>query len=235
MKPTIIEHPFHDIRLTYMSEAPLSTLEQEGIEKYVELHNKSQEYKQIIERLLNYYTLAGKTLLKCQAIFDNLQNEYILLTPMLHYLEEGGPLSENEIDSIDESERVCYDTQPLLTQLHTFNHTFDAYADGLMAAEKEYAATEKQQEKLELLFDDFNDNYFNPIIRDWKFMEIDICSLDENFDDFRGAFGDMTDMVDQLCDIRNAFLDSHIKLQNRIVELDKDIVALFAAINGDSN
>lgn len=235
MKPTIIEHPFHDIRLTYMSEAPLSTLEQEGIEKYVELHNQSQEYKQVIERLLNYYTSAGKTLQKCQAIFDNLQNEYILLTPMLHYLEEGGPLSENEIESIDESERVCYDTQPLLTQLHAFNHTFDAYADGLMAAEKEYSGTEQQQEKLELLFDDFNDNYFNPIIKDWKIMEIDICSLDENFDDFRGAFGDMTDMVDKLCEIRNAFLDSHIKLQKRIVALDKDIVALFAALNGDSN
>ncbi|OQP65591.1 hypothetical protein [Niastella populi] len=235
MKPTIIEHPFHDIRLTYMSEAPLSTLEQEGIEKYVELHNQSQEYKQVIERLLTYYTSAGKTLQKCKAIFDNLQNEYILLTPMLHYLEEGGPLSENEIESIDESERVCYDTQPLLTQLHTFNHTFDAYADGLMAAEKEYSGTEQQQEKLELLFDDFNDNYFNPIIKDWKTMEIDICSLDENFDDFRGAFCDMTDMVDKLCEIRNAFLDAHIKLQNRIVELDKDIVALFAAINGESN
>jgi hypothetical protein len=154
---------------------------------------------------------------------------------MLHYLEEGGPLSDTEIESIDESERVCYDTQPLLTQLHNFNHTFDAYADGLMAAEKEYAGTEQQQEKLELQFDDFNDNYFNPIIKDWKIMEIDICSLDENFDDFRGAFCDMTALADKLCDIRNAFLDGHIKLQNRIIELDKDIVALFAAINSKSN
>lgn len=235
MKPTEINHPFHVIKLTYMSEAPLSTIEQDGIEKYVELHNKSQEYKQVLERLQNYYTSAVKTLQKCQSIFDNLQNEYILLTPMLHYLQEGGPLTENEIDSIDENERVCYDTQPLLTQLHIFNHTFDAYADGLLAAEKEYAATEQQQEKLELQFDDFNDNYFNPIIKDWKIMEIDICSLDENFDDFRGAFCDMTDMANNLIDIRNDFLDSHIKLQNRIVELDKDIVALFAALNGNAN
>lgn len=235
MKPTIINHPFHVISLTYMSEAPLSALEQEGIEKYIALHDKSQEYKQVLEKLLNYYRSAGKILQKCEVIFDKLQNEYLLLTPMLHYLEEGGPLSETEIESIDESERVCYDTQPLLTQLHNFNHTFDAYADGLMAAEKEYATTEQQQEKLELQFDDFNDNYFNPIIRDWKIMEIDICSLDENFDDFRGAFCDMTDMADKLCDIRNTFLDAHIKLQNRIVELDKNIVALFAAINGESN
>ncbi len=87
MKPTIIDHPFHVIKLTYMSEAPLSTLEQEGIDKYVELHNKSQEYKQVLERLHTYYNSAGKTLQKCQAIFDNLQNEYILLTPMLHYLQ----------------------------------------------------------------------------------------------------------------------------------------------------
>jgi hypothetical protein len=235
MKPTIINHPFHVIKLEYNSEAPLSALEQEAIEKYVELHNQSQEYNQVLTRLLTYYTSATKTLQQCKVIFDNLQNEYILLTPMLHYLQEGGPLTENEIESIDESERVCYDTQPLLTQLHSFNHTFDAYADGLMAAEKEFSATEQQQEKLELQFDDFNDNYFNPIIRDYQIMEIDICSLDENFDDFRGAFSELYKQVDNLIDIRNAFLDQHIKLQNRIIELDKDIVALFAAINGDTS
>jgi chromosome segregation ATPase len=235
MKPTIINHPFHVIKLEYNSEAPLSALEQEAIEKYVELHNQSQEYNQVLTRLLTYYTSATKILQQCKVIFDNLQNEYILLTPMLHYLQEGGPLTENEIESIDESERVCYDTQPLLTQLHSFNHTFDAYADGLMAAEKEFSATEQQQEKLELQFDDFNDNYFNPIIRDYQIMEIDICSLDENFDDFRGAFSELYKQVDNLIDIRNAFLDQHIKLQNRIIELDKDIVALFAAINGDTS
>jgi hypothetical protein len=234
MKPTIINHPFHVIKLEYNSEAPLSALEQEAIEKYLELHNQSQAYNQVLTRLLTYYTSATKTLHQCQVIFDNLQNEYILLTPMLHYLQEGGPLTENEIESIDESERVCYDTQPLLTQLHTFNHTFDAYADGLMAAEKEFSATEQQQEKLEEQFDDFNDNFFNPIIRDYENMEIDICSLDENFDDFRGAFSELYKQVDSLIDIRNIFLDQHIKLQNRIIELDKDIVALFAAINGDT-
>jgi hypothetical protein len=232
MKPTIINHPFHVIKLDYMSEAPLSALEQEAIEKYVELHNKSQEYNDVLTRLLTYYTSATKTLHQCQVIFDNLQNEYLLLTPMLHYLQEGGPLTESEIESIDESERVCYDTQPLLTELHNFNHTFDAYADGLMAAEKEYATTEQQQEKLEHQFDDFNDNFFSPIIRDYAIMEIDICTLDENFDDFRGAFSDLYKLADNLCDTRNAFLDLHIKLQNRIIELDKDIVALFSAING---
>ena len=154
---------------------------------------------------------------------------------MLHYLQEGGPLTDNEIESIDESERVCYDTQPLLTQLHNFNHTYDAYYDGLRAAETEFAGTEQQQEKLELQFDDFNDNYFNPIIKDYERMEIDICSLDEDFDNFRGAFCDMTDLADKLYDTRAAFLDSHIQLHNRIVELDKDIVALFAAINGEPN
>ena len=234
MKPTIINHPFHVIKLDYVSEAPLSTLEQEAIEKYIELHNKSQEYHQVLTRLINYYA-STDLLQKCTAIFDNLQNEYLLLTPMLHYLQEGGPLTENEIESIDENERVCYDTQPLLTQLHNFNHSYDAYCDGLRTAEKEFASTEQQQEKLELQFDDFNDNYFNPIIKDYKIMEIDICTLDENFDDFRGAFCDMTDLADKLYDTRAAFLDVHIQLHNRIVELDKDIVALFDAINGESD
>lgn len=233
MKPTIIDHPFHVIKLEYNSEAPLSALEQEAIEKYVALHNQSQEYSQVLTKLLTYYTSATKTLQQCQVIFNNLQNEYLLLTPMLHYLQEGGPLTENEIESIDENERVCYDTQPLLTQLHSFNHTFDAYADGLMAAEKEYAGTEQQQEKLELQFDDFDDNYFSPIIRNYKEMEIDICSLDEDFDNFRGAFSEIYKLVDNLIDTRNIFLDQHIKLQNRIIDLDKDIVALFTAINGE--
>lgn len=235
MKPTIINHPFHVIRLEYMSEAPLSTLEQTAIEKYVELHNSAETYKQVLTRLETYYTSAVKPLQQCRVTFENLQNEYLLLTPMLHYLEEGGPLTQSEIESIDESERVCYDTQPLLTQLHNFNHTFDAYVDGLKTAEHEYAATEQQQEKLERQFDDFDENYFSPIIKDYKNMEIDICSLDENFDDFRGAFCDLTRQADKLCDTRAAFLDKHIQLHNKIVELDKDIVALFAAINGDSN
>jgi hypothetical protein len=235
MKPTIINHPFHVINLEYVSEAPLSTLEQEAIEKYVDLHNKCQEYHQVLTRLINYYTSAVHILKKCTVIFDNLQNEYLLLTPMLHYLQEGDPLTENEIQSIDENERVCYDTQPLLNQLHNFNHTYDAYYDGLRAAETEYAGTEQQQEKLELQFDDFNDNYFNPIIKDYKIMEIDICSLDENFDDFRGAFCDLTDLADKLYDTRVALLDAHVQLHNRIVELDKEIVVLFAAINGESN
>ena len=235
MKPTIINHPFRTISLEYESEAPLSTLEQEGVEKYLELHNKSQEYNQVLTRLFTYYSSAPNILNQCETIFNSLSNEYLLLTPMLHYLEEGGPLSENEIASIDENERVCYDTQPLLTQLHLFNHTFDAYADGLRAAEKEYATTEEQQEKLEQQFDDFNDNYFSPIIKDYKNMIIDICSLDEDFDNFRGAFCDMTDLADKLCATRNAFLDLHIQLQHRIVELDKDLIALFAAINGEQN
>lgn len=234
MKPTIINHPFHVIKLEYNSDAPLSALEQQALDKYVELHNKSQEYNQVLTRLLTYYTSATKTLHQCQVIFGNLQNEYILLTPMLHYLQEGGPLTDSEIESIDENERVCYDTQPLLTQLHSFNHTFDAYADGLMAAEKEFAGTEQQQEKLEQQFDDFNDNFFNPIIRNYKEMEIDICSLDEDFDDFRGAFSELYKQVDSLIDTRNVFLDQHIQLQNKIIDLDKDIVALFAAINGDT-
>jgi chromosome segregation ATPase len=235
MKPTMINHPFHVIRLDYVSEAPLSALEQTAIDKYVELHNSAEAYKQVLTRLENYYTTADKPLQQCQAIFENLQNEYLLLTPMLHYLEEGGPLSQSEIESIDESERVCYDTQPLLTQLHNFNHTFDAYVDGLKTAEQEFATTEQQQENLEQQFDDFDENYFSPIIKDYKNMEIDICTLDENFDDFRGAFCDLTDKADKLYDIRSTFLDKHIQLHNKIVELDRDIVALFAAINGESN
>ena len=235
MKPTIINHPFHVIKLDYVSEAPLSTLEQDAIEKYVELHNGSQDYKDVLTRLHTYYTTAGKTLQQCQVIFDNLQNEYLLLTPMLHYLQEGGPLSETEIESIDESERVCYDTQPLLTELHNFNHIYDGYIDGLRAAEQEFAVIEPQQEKLEQLFDVFDDNYFSPIIKDYKNMEIDICTLDENFDDFRGAFSDLIEFADKLYDARVTFLDQHIQLHNRIVQLDKDIVTLFAAINGEQN
>ncbi|OQP39924.1 hypothetical protein A4H97_17040 [Niastella yeongjuensis] len=235
MKPTIINHPFHVIKLEYCSEAPLSTLELEAIDKYVELHNGSQAYKDKLTLLHTYYSGTGTTLNQCQGIFNDLQNEYLLLTPMLHYLEEGGPLTENEIESIDESERVCYDTQPLLTQLHTFNHTYDAYIDGLRAAEQEFVTVEKQQEQLEQLFDAFNDNYFSPIIRDYNNMEIDTCSLDEDFEDFRGVFCDLIEFTDKIYEARAAFLDQHIQLHNKIAELDKDIVALFAAINGDAN
>lgn len=235
MKPTIINHPFHIIKLGYVSEAPLSTLEQEAIEKYIELHNRSQAYKEVLTRLHTHYINADKALQQCQGLFNNLQNEYLLITPVLHYLREGRPYIESEIESIDESERVCYDTQPLLTQLHNFNHTYDAYIDGLRAAEQEFATTEQQQEELKQLFDVFDDHYFSPIIRDYKNMEIDSFTLDENFDGFRGAFSELIDFVSKMCEVRANFLDQQNQLHNKILKLDKDIAALFAALNDASN
>ncbi|MBO9202640.1 MULTISPECIES: hypothetical protein [Niastella] len=235
MKPTIINHPFHVIKLNYCSEGPLSTLEQEAITKYVELHNGSQSYKELLTRLHIYYTSTDIILLHCQITFNNLQNEYLLLTPMLHYLQEGGPLTDSEIASIDESERVCYDTQPLLTQLHSFNNKYDNYIEDLRVTEQEFATVEKQKEKLDQLFDVFEERYLFPIITDYKNRAIDFCPLQENFDDFRSAFSDLTDFADSLYDARATFLDQHILLHNKIVELDKDILSLFAAINGDAN
>ena len=231
MKPTIINHPFRTISLEYERDAPLSTLEQEGTEKYIELHNRSQEYRQVLTRLLTYYASAPNILKQCENIFNNLSNEYLLLTPMLHYLQEGGPLTENEINSIDENERVCYDTQPLMIQLEIFKYSYDDYVDPLREAEKEYGELIQFQEKLEEDFDEFDDKYFGPIVKDYEQMEINIAALDEDFDNFRGAYTDVTKLGDSLDEARTTFIDLHIPLYDKIMELNKNLNDFFTVLN----
>src|SRR5687767_6962187 len=114
MKPTIINHPFRTILLQYNSDAPLSSFEQEAIEKYTSLHNESHGQKQLIIRLLDYYTSAKTLQQQCRTDFNNLQSEYMLVSPMLKYFEQGQNLSEIEIETVPEEHRVGYDTQSLL-------------------------------------------------------------------------------------------------------------------------
>lgn len=231
MKPTIINHPFRTITLGYVSEAPLSKLEEEAIEKYTRLHTESHQLQQLITHLLKYYTTAVNTQQQCRNDFNTLSSEYLLVSPMLHYFEEGSHLQDNEVDMVDEDERVCYDMQPLFTQLDVFQNSYEIYAEGLKAAENEHINMVQQQEELEKHFDDFDDNYFSPIIKNYESMEIDIVYLDEDFDNFRGAFTDLTKLSDTLCDTRNAFVEQHLQLYNEIVSLNKDLTNLFTALN----
>ena len=66
MKPTIINHPFRNILLDYISDAELSELEQTAIEKYIALHDKSQQLKETTLRLHNYYTSALEVQQQCR-------------------------------------------------------------------------------------------------------------------------------------------------------------------------
>src|SRR5215467_13583719 len=98
MKPTTIDHPFRTILLDYMSDATLSELEQTAIEKYIALHDESQQLKETILRLHDYYTSALEVQQQCRTDFDKLQNEYVLVSPMLHYFEEGSYLPPAEVE-----------------------------------------------------------------------------------------------------------------------------------------
>ena len=231
MKPTIINHPFRTISLDYVSDAPLSELEQKAIEKYTALHDKSQQLKEIITRLHNYYTSALEVQQQCRTDFDKLQNEYVLVAPMLHYFEEGSYLPPAEIEEVDETERVCYDTQPLMVQLEVFKYSYHDYVEPLKIAEKEHTDMIQFQEKVEEDFDEFDEKYFSPIVKNYTEMEIDIAAFDEDFDNFRGAYGDLMKLNDDLCDARNAFIEIHVPLHDQILELDKNLTNLFTVLN----
>ena len=231
MKPTTINHPFRTITLDYMSDAALSELEQKAIEKYTALHDKAQQLKEIILRLHNYYTSALEVQQQCRTDFDKLQNEYVLVAPMLHYFEEGSYLPPAEIEEVDENERVCYDTQPLMVQLEVFKYSYHDYVEPLKIAEKEHTDMIQFQEKVEEDFDEFDEKYFSPIVKNYTEMEIDIAAFDEDFDNFRGAYGDLMKLNDDLCDARNAFIEIHVPLHDQILELDKNLTNLFTVLN----
>jgi len=231
MKPTTIDHPFRTISLDYISDASLSELEQTAIEKYIALHDKSQQLKETILRLHNYYTSALEVQQQCRIDLDNLQNEYVLVSPMLHYFEEGSYLPPTQVEEVDENERVCYDTQPLMVQLEIFKYSYHDYIEPLKVAEKEHTDMVQLQEKVEEDFDEFDKKYFSPIMKNYQQMEINIAALDEDFDNFRGGYGDIMKLNDDLTDARNAFIERHIPLHDQILELDKNLTNLFTVLN----
>jgi len=231
MKPTTINNPFRTISLEYMGDAALSELEQTAIEKYVALHDKAQQLKETTLRLHNYYTSALEVQQQCRTDYEKLQNEYLLVSPMLHYFEEGSYLPPAEVEEVDENERVCYDTQPLMIQLEIFKYSYDDYVDPLREAEKEYGELIQFQEKLEEDFDEFDDKYFGPIVKDYEQMEINIAALDEDFDNFRGAYTDVTKLGDSLDEARTTFIDLHIPLYDKIMELNKNLNDFFTVLN----
>jgi hypothetical protein len=227
MKPITINLPFRTISLSYNSDAPLSAFEQTAIEKYTALHNETYELKELITRLINYYTEAAETQEQCLSDLNNLQNEYLLISPMIHYYEEGTFIKESEINKVPEEERVGYDTQSLFTLLEIFKYSYHDYIEPLKMAEKDHEAMIQMQEKVEKDFDEFDENYFSPIIHDYNNMEIDTVSFDEDFDNFRGSFSEIYKLGDQLCDARNAFVAKHTPINDRVAALDKDLTVFF--------
>lgn len=226
MKPVIIEHPLRTISLECGDE-PLSALEQQAIEKYTTLHNDTYALKQLLGKLIHDYTEAVTTRQQCQQSFTDLQNEYVLLAPMLHYYKEGGLLSEDEAEEVHDDEKVCYDPAPLFNQLNEFRKVYHHYAGSIQALEKEHAGMLQLQEKLEADFDVFDEQYFQPIIHNYAQMQIDTVTLDSDFDDYRGSWSSITRLSDNLCDTRNAFIELHNQLYNQMQSLDKDLTVLF--------
>src|SRR5688500_1805327 len=115
----------------------------------------------------------------CQQAFNNLQNEYVLLAHMLHYYDEGKSLPKEEAEVEKEEESVSYDVTYLLSQLDEFKIRYYQYAGKVMAIEKEHNNLQLMQDKLDATFDDFDDSYFSPIVRDYKNAQIDIVALDK--------------------------------------------------------
>lgn len=238
MKPVTIEHPFRTMSLGTVDDTPLRPLELEAIEKYTALHNVSYELKQLLNRLITEYTEVMESRQQCQQAFNNLQNEYVLLAPMLHYFEEGHYLPEEEVEEVNEDERVCYDTTALLIQLDEFKIQYYQYAEKVMAIEKEHNNLQQVQEQLDTTIEDFDDNYFSPIVRDYKIAIIDIVALDKDFDDYKGDLAQVSQLSDRMYDTREAFIELHNQLYKSMQELDKDLAKLFSLLkklNGEDN
>lgn len=229
MKPVIIEHPLRTISLQ-CSDEPLGTLEQEAIEKYTTLHNDTYALKQLSGKLINDYAEAVATLQQCQQSFHNLQNEYVLLAPMLHYYQEGEQLTEEEAYDVQEDEKLCYDPSPLFNQLNEFKKVYYHYVHGVQALEKEHTGMLHLQEKLEAAFDVFDEQYFSPIIHNYAQMQIDTLTFDADFDDYRSTWSQLNRLSDHLCNTRNAFIELHNQLFGQMQALDKDLALLFDTI-----
>jgi chromosome segregation ATPase len=180
MKPSVIEHPLRTIRLEYNSTAPLSALEEEAMRRYVLLH----------DGLLPVLGEWEAMLLSWQAIAvpqQVLEQQLMELEKELRPYKHLAGFTPSEIEQMTDLEDTYQlEVNDLVINGHALKATFDPHFDEIKELSASYHDLERRSEELEEAYDDFEENFFSPIIQQYKTMEIDIISFDSDFDDFNG-------------------------------------------------
>ena len=225
MKPTRIYHPLKTITLQYNSDAELSEFETNFIIQYQSLHDELLKIKQ---QFLQLHFDVEKKLEEIKAPkegFEKLRTETRKYEAILGLAEFDIPQNkEHKINphlfqvQLDEYKEVLdkywIDIEPLF---HFYNEAFE------------------RVNAFDEVFNKFDKGYSNPLFKNYESMEIDICSFDDDQNQFKDLWMDVYKLYEDTVDGYSVWIELHNKMATDINTLYNQIKKLFNYIRSIQN
>lgn len=217
MKLTTISHPLKTIRLTYMSEAPLSEFESNFITQYQLMHDGVLKMKQKILQLRSDIADKEQAIKKPQAGYYQLKEETNLCERYLG-------LTGDESDEATE-----YSISPHLFQLKLddYKTVIDEYWEGTDTLYARYKEIFDVVKDFDNLFAAFEKQFEKPFFKNYENMEIDILSVDADLNAFKDKWTEVYTLFETTVDEYDAWLKEHHKLYDNINTLYARIKKIF--------
>lgn len=208
MKTIIKEHPLKNIILDFDESKVAPDYEKEALELYYEAHDVVQVLKekcQVMEADLKTADLK----------ISDLYAEGLLLEQELDIIEDGlGLKAEEDMTPIEVE--MTIDITSLIEKVSLHNQVMQDFYDLIDSI------TTRHNAFLDMLeTDEFGGEYpvplkyldlFGDIYPRYEELCVDIVTLDEDEDKFRGAFGKVCDLYDNNLDFTTEVIDNYYRL-----------------------
>ncbi len=192
-----IDNPIHKISFKYEKQIPFSELDKELIAKYVEMHNELPLTTKYVIEELNAMTeklpAFWERLFICKEKGDKASNTICMPPPPMK--GSYGPVVSFYMPTAEEQKQYIDDFNKYIDDL--INDT-NAYFEHVSEVQKLIYDDEEDPDTSESLFYQVDRLYHKLFDKDKN--SIDICTFDENFDDFKGAWSDERKKMQKVSD-----------------------------------
>lgn len=184
MKPIVINHELREIHLQYNSDQPLGEFETTAVLAYIELHHS-------LEKLHKRHNRMNGVLFKLEIDLSDLEQE---INELAEEVKRCGPLAgytNEECEKFGLTEGKI-EVNPLIEKATLHQKKMDLCFEQTHQIRDEIKIWKKDEENLKEEVEKFNQTYFSPIIQNYKEMEIDSCSLDEDIQGFYQIYDELS-------------------------------------------
>ena len=225
MKPTRIYHPLKTITLQYNSDAELSEFETNFIIQYQSLHD---EVLNIKHQFLHLRSLVEKKVKEIKYPKDDFEK----LRAETRKYESILGLADYDIQKNKEHKINPHLFQ---VQLDEYKEVLDKYWMDVEPVFHLYNDAFEKMNAFDEVFNKFDQGYSNPLFKNYETMEIDICSFDEDQNQFRELWTEVYKLYEKTVDEYGVWIQLHNTMAIDINTLYDRIKKLFNYIRSIQN
>ena len=225
MKPTQINHPLKTITLQYNSDAALSEFETNFIIQYQSLHDELLKIKQQFLQLRSDVKKKLEEIMAPKEGFEKLLAETRKYETILGLAE------------YDKTQNKEHKINPYLfqVQLDEYKEVLDKYWIDVEPIFRLYNEAFKRMNAFDGVFNKFDKGYSNLLFKNYETMEIDICSFDDDQNQFKDLWMDVYKLYEDTVNGYNDWIELHNKMATDINTLYDRIKKLFNYIRSIQN